>query len=84
MTNADQPEILSRFDRIESALDRQVAVNADLRATAEALLATVQIYQQNFEAIISRFDAVQSEIRGLQTENRRILNRLEGFDNGDA
>ncbi len=48
MTNADQPEILSRFDRIESALDREVAVNADLRATAEALLATPTIVPAYF------------------------------------
>jgi len=81
MTNANQPQdTTARFDRIESALDRQVAVNADLRATAEALLATVQIHQQNFETIVSRFDVMQSEIRGLQTENRRILNRLEGLE----
>ncbi len=29
MANADQPETLSRLDRIESADYRQVAVNAD-------------------------------------------------------
>ncbi|PSB29925.1 hypothetical protein [Stenomitos frigidus] len=28
---------------------------------------------------IARMDAMQSEIRGLQTENRRILERLEGL-----
>ncbi|MBW4636450.1 MAG: hypothetical protein KME30_32610 [Iphinoe sp. HA4291-MV1] len=67
----DQP---SRLDQIESALDRQV------RATSEALLGTVQIHQRNFEAVVARFDAMQSEIRGLQTENRRILNRLKGLE----
>jgi len=70
-----------RLDRIESALDRQVAVNGELRATAEALLSTVQIHQRNFEAVVARFDAMQSEIRGLQTENRRILDRLEHLEN---
>lgn len=72
-----------RLDRIETALDNQVTVNAELRATAEALLQTVIIHQQNFEAIITRFDTMQSEIRGLQTENRRILERLEHLENGE-
>jgi hypothetical protein len=57
-----------RIDRIEAALDRQVVVNADLRtsvtelrATAEALLETVQIHQQNFEILTAR--QLQSETR---------------------
>jgi hypothetical protein len=57
-----------RLDRIEAALDNQVAVNAELRtstqelrATAEALLSTVQIHQQNFEILAPR--QVQSDAR---------------------
>ncbi|MBX9257106.1 hypothetical protein H1Q63_24805 [Desmonostoc muscorum CCALA 125] len=82
MTN--QPD---RLDRIEVALDRQLEVNAEvrtsvveLRATAEALLQTVQIYQQNFEVIVGEIRQMQSDIRGLQTENRRIWERLEQLD----
>jgi len=29
----------------------------------------------------ARMDAMQSEIRGLQTQNRRILERIEGMNN---
>ncbi|MCC5636227.1 hypothetical protein LC593_10230 [Nostoc sp. CHAB 5844] len=82
MTN--QPD---RLDRIEAALDRQLEVNAELRtsivelrATAEALLQTVQIHQQNFEVIVDEIRQMQSDIRGLQTENRRIWERLERQD----
>ncbi|MEH2380142.1 MAG: hypothetical protein V7K27_14855 [Nostoc sp.] len=75
MTN--QPD---RLDRIEAALDRQLQVNADLRVTAEALLQTVQIHQQNFEVIVGEIRQMQSDIRGLQTENRRIWERLERQD----
>jgi len=32
------------------------------------------------EEILERIDLQQSEIRGLQTETRRILDRLEGRD----
>jgi hypothetical protein len=53
-----------RLDRIEAALDRQVAVNADLRTsttelrtTAEALLQVVTIHQQNFEQLSVELNA---------------------------
>ncbi|MEI2583119.1 hypothetical protein [Scytonema sp. PRP1] len=60
MTNsAEQPE--NRLERIEAALDRQVAVNADLRTsvtelrtTASALLQVATIHQQNSIALDSR------------------------------
>lgn len=31
---------------------------------------------RNVEIVIARIDEMQSEVRGLQTENRRILDRL--------
>ena len=59
-----------RLDRIEAALDRQVAVNADLRtsvtelrATTEALLQIATIHQQNFERLTSELNAVRVEWR---------------------
>lgn len=64
-----------RLDRIEAALDNQVVVNAQLRtstqqlsATAEALLSTVQIHQQNFEVLTVRFNTLVE--RQLQTDAR--------------
>ena len=57
----DQP---NRLDRIEEALDRQVAVNADLRtsvtelrASTEALLQIANIHQQNFERLVVEMQA---------------------------
>jgi hypothetical protein len=59
-----------RLDRIEAALDRQVAVNADLRTsvtelrtTAEALLQVVTIHQQNFERLTAELNADRVEWR---------------------
>lgn len=64
-----------RLERIEAALDNQVALNAELRtstqqlnATAEALLQTVQIHQQNFEILTARFNTLAE--RQLQTDAR--------------
>jgi uncharacterized coiled-coil DUF342 family protein len=39
---------------------------------------TLEVYRQNFEAVIARIDQNSAEIRGLQTENRRILDHLFG------
>ncbi|GAX46325.1 hypothetical protein NIES4075_73460 [Tolypothrix sp. NIES-4075] len=57
-----------RLDRIEAALDRQVAVNADLRTsvtelrtTAEALLQVATIHQQNFERLTAELNADRIE-----------------------
>jgi Zn-dependent M32 family carboxypeptidase len=66
-----------RLDRIEAALDRQVAVNADLRTsvtelkattadlrdTTAALLQIVQIHQQNFEQLTAELNADRVEWR---------------------
>ncbi len=71
-----------RLDRIEAALesiqqrlDNQVALNAELRTstqqlstTAEALLSIVQIHQQNFEVLTTRFNGLVE--RQLQTDAR--------------
>lgn len=48
------------------------------RQTLEVHRQTLEVYRQNFEATIARIDQNSAEIRGLQTENRRILDRLFG------
>lgn len=77
-----------RLDRIEAALDRQVAVNAELRtsvetlktsttelrATAEALLQVVTIHQQNFERLTTELNADRQEWR---SQIERLWQRLE-------
>jgi chromosome segregation ATPase len=56
---------------------------SDLRSSAASLLQvserqqeTLSVYRQNFEAVMGRLQQVGYEIRGLQTENRRILDQL--------
>ena len=75
-----------RLDRIEAALDRQVAVNADLRtsvtelrATADALLQVATIHQQNFERLTTELNADRVEWR---TQIDRIWEYLQERGNG--
>jgi len=54
---------------------------AELRVTTEqqldAWLTTAEALNQRIDATLQRIDIMQAEIRGLQTENRRILEILE-------
>ncbi|MGH2415564.1 MAG: hypothetical protein ACRDEA_18115 [Microcystaceae cyanobacterium] len=74
-----------RLDRIEAILERTAAERevdrremAELRSMITSLARTVEIHQQYFEIIIAEIRDMTSEIRGLQLENRRILERVFG------
>ncbi len=60
----------------DERLDQLATDVSNLRVTAEALLATAQLHQQSLEASQRNFEAISSEIRGLQLENRRMLEEL--------
>ncbi|OUL33806.1 hypothetical protein [Nostoc sp. 106C] len=74
----------NRINRMEDQL-------IDMRLAVSALLETVTQHQRNFETTNHRFERIfteirdirtdmlqmQSEIRGLQTENNRILDILQ-------
>lgn len=71
----------SRFDELETIrqLLATVARVAERNTTAiDGIVATQRMMQQDMQLSQSRWETVQAEIRGLQTENRRILERLEG------
>jgi len=86
-----------RLDRIEAIVEnnsKQIEKNTDaiidMRLAVSGLIETANQYQHNFELIVSEivslrqdFTVMQSEIKGLQMENRRILDHLFGQqDNG--
>lgn len=72
-----------RLDQLADDVRGNTTAVADLRATAEALLQTVTIYQSNFEVIIGEIQDIKTEIRGLQLENRRMLEELRGDEPTD-
>jgi hypothetical protein len=71
--------------------DQNIRSMSRLETSVESLVNVAQQHQQNFEMIFielqrqgSDIREMQAEVRGLQTENRRILDQLinrEG-DNG--
>jgi hypothetical protein len=80
-----------RLDRIEAALDRQVAVNADLRtsvtelrATTEALLRIATIHQQNFERLTTELNADRVEWRSQVGRIWEYLREQRGNGQGEG
>lgn len=70
------------------ALQRQSETNAamqeaqnvdrpEFRAHVENTMQAIQILAQTSDRQFALIQEMQSEVRGLQTENRRILERLE-------
>jgi hypothetical protein len=88
------PPIPERVDRLEvDMLDVKTSLNALIdyafqseRRTTEAIerLAAAQIQTlQLVETIQLEIQTMQSEIRGIQTENRRIIQRVFGEEAGE-
>jgi hypothetical protein len=82
MTEAS--DIPSRVDRIENdTIDMKVAISA-LISTTEIHQRNIETMNRNIEAMfqimtqsLQRMEIMESDIRGLQTENRRILDILQ-------
>lgn len=68
-----------RLDQLALDVDNLRASIADLRATAEITLQPVVLQQQSIEASQRNFEIIASQIRGLQLENRRMLQEMRGL-----
>jgi hypothetical protein len=84
MTTEPPNEIDQRLELIQTELreyrrlqESQALETTDLRRISSELLDIAQIHQQALRLSQQNFDTMQGEIRGLRTESRRILERLE-------
>jgi hypothetical protein len=64
------------LDRLVGAVNTLAAVSERNNSDIQALLNISQIHQQNIELVVTDIREMQAEVRGLQTENRRILDLL--------
>ena len=82
----------SEFSRINTTLEstaeqlREIALQqresqAETRASINDLISMIGTLSQNADLHWNAIQEMQSEVRGLQTENRRILDRLERHTN---
>ena len=63
----------------DDRLDQLANSVSGLQSTAEALLQTVVLHQESIEASQRNFEVIASQIRGLQLENRRMLQEMRGL-----
>jgi hypothetical protein len=72
------------LDRLVGAVNTLASISERNNRDIQALLNISQIHQQNVELVVTDIREMQAEVRGLQTENRRILDLLinRNEDNG--
>jgi hypothetical protein len=72
------------LDRLVGTVNVLAEVSERNNRDIQALLNISQIHQQNIELVVTDIREMQAEVRGLQTENRRILDQLisRNGDNG--
>ncbi len=82
---ADRREMLERQEASRrEMLERQEADRremAELRSAVESLVQVAETHQRNFEVAQQNFDRIWDEIRGIRTENQRMLQHLFGEQN---
>jgi hypothetical protein len=67
-----------RLDRLASTVERLATSTERDEGNIRSLLNVVNIHQGNFEVMLTEIRRIGEEVRGLQTENRRILDHLFG------
>ncbi len=76
--------LVGSINTLADVSERNTRDISALKSSVDGLLNVAQIHQQNFETVITEIREMQAEVRGLQTENRRILEQLinRNGDNG--
>jgi hypothetical protein len=77
-THSEQIAESARQIDLRSSVASLAQIAARQSETMDVHQQTLEVYRQNFEVVIARIDQNAADIRGLQTENRRILDQLFG------
>jgi hypothetical protein len=72
-----------QISELRSSIASLLNVGVQHQQSLELQRQSLELHQQNFNAAIARIDRMGDEIRGLQTENRRILDQLINRENGN-
>jgi hypothetical protein len=67
-----------RLDQLADAVDGLREQSELNNRNVDILVGIVTAHQERFAAVLDEIRDIKVEIRGLQTENRRILDRLFG------
>jgi exonuclease VII large subunit len=68
-----------RMDRIEAIIESNADSIKELNIATSKLFNLMNLSQQNFEVIQQNFEIIISQVKGIQAENRHIINHLFGL-----
>ena len=69
---------LMRMEKLEALASANASMIKELGLAVNQLFQVVSVGQQNFEVIQQNFEVIVTQIKGVQTENNRILSYLFG------
>jgi prophage DNA circulation protein len=68
-----------RMDRIEAVIEANATSVKELNNAVTSMYEVVSLSQKNFEVIQKNFEVVVSQVKGMQSENRHIIDHLFGI-----
>ena len=73
----------TKIDRLTQNIDRATEIFIDSMGVMRTVQTNIETVQTNIETVQTNIEVMRSEIKGLQLENRRILDRLFGAEDAD-
>ena len=82
MTRLEEEQLAAsdRLQRVESVVAANANSIRELNMAVNQIFQVVELNQKNFEVVQQNFEIIVAQIKGLQTENRNILDHLFGIE----
>jgi hypothetical protein len=68
-----------RMDRIEAVIEANATSVKELNHVVMNMYQVASLSQKNFELIQNNFEIIVSQVKGMQSENRHIIDHLFGI-----
>jgi uncharacterized coiled-coil protein SlyX len=84
MTRLENEQLAAsqRLERVESVIAANANSIRELNLAVNQIFQVVELNQRNFEVVQQNFEIIVAQIKGLQAENRNILDHLFGIQEG--
>lgn len=82
MTRLEEEQLAAseRLQRVESVVAANANSIRELNMAVNQIFQVVELNQKNFEVVQQNFEIIVAQIKGLQAENRNILDHLFGIE----
>ncbi len=68
-----------RMDRIETVIEANATSVKELNNVVMSMYQVASLSQKNFEVIQKNFEVIVSQVKGMQSENRHVIDHLFGI-----